>query len=163
MLRPYLSGDALYVITDGGDNASHVSFDRSKTALRESRVRLYALLFPGFAPTTEELGGADAVVEMAAETGGFVFGIPGRPALGSVSSLPSWDADYDYNDRTREKIRLYTSALNIQVNGFYTVQVAAPIQPGKAGRVSLEIVDAAGKTRKDVGYTFQKLLPSLGK
>ncbi len=163
MLRPYRSGDAAYVITDGGDNASHVSFDQTKTALRESGVRLYAFLFAEFVPTGEEVGGVDALMDLAGESGGFVFGVSGRAALGSVSSLPSWDADYDYNDRTRKKIRLYTSALNIHVNGFYTVQVAAPFQPGKAGRVSLEIVDAAGKPRKDVSYTFQKLLPSLGK
>jgi len=163
MLRPYLSGDALYVITDGGDNASHVSFDRTKTALRESRVRLYALLFPEFAPTTEELGGADAVVEMAAETGGFVFGSPGRPALGSISSLPGWDLNYDYNDRTRDKIKTYTQVLNTQIQGFYTLQVGVPLQPAKSAKVSLEIVDAAGKTRKDVGYTFQKTLSPLDK
>lgn len=163
MLRPYRSGDAAYVITDGGDNASHVSFDQTRTALRESGVRLYAFLFPEFVPTGTEVGGVEALVEMAGESGGFVFGISGHAPLGSVSSLPSWDADYDYNDRTREKIRLYTSALDIQVHGFYNVQVAAAVQPGKAGRVSLEIVDVAGKPRKDVGYTFQKLLPPLGK
>jgi hypothetical protein len=156
MLQPFRPGDVVYAIADGGDNTSHVSVDQTKAALRESGVRLFAFLFAEYMPFGEEVGSVDSLVEMASESGGFVFGISGRAALGGVSSLSSWDADYDYNDRTREKIRLYTSALNIQVNGFYTVQVAAPVQPGKAGRVSLEIVDAAGKPRKDVGYTCQK-------
>ena len=163
MLRPYRSGDAVYVITDGGDNASHVSFDQTKAALREASVRFYALLFPEFAPTEEELGDADAVVEMAAETGGFVFGVLGRPALGSASSLPGWDSNYDYNDRTRDKIKVYTHVLNTQIHGFYTVQVATSLQPGKSAKVSLEIVDAGGKSRKDVGYTFQQVIAPLNK
>jgi hypothetical protein len=162
MLRPYRSGDAAYVITDGGDNASHVSFDQTKTALRESGVRLYALLFPEFFPTGEEIGGVDSLVKLAGDSGGFVFGISGRGALG-VSFLPSWGAVYDYNDRTREKIKIYTQALNSQVHGFYTVQVAVSLPQGKAAKVALEIVDAAGNTRKDVGYTFQRELTAQGK
>jgi hypothetical protein len=84
-------------------------------------------------------------------------------ALGSISSLPGWDLNYDYNDRTRDKIKTYTQVLNTQIQGFYTLQVGVPLQPGKSAKVSLEIVDAAEKTRKDVGYTFQKTLSPLDK
>jgi len=163
MLQPFHPGDAVYAITDGGDNASHVSADKTKAALRESGVRLFAFLFAELIPTGEELLGTDSLVEMASDSGGFVFGVSGRRAMGGAYLLPTWDAEYDYDARTREKIKLYTQALNIQVNGFYTVALAAPVQSGKAGKVSLEIVDAAGKTRKDVGYTFQRVISPAGK
>jgi hypothetical protein len=46
------------------------------------------------------------------------------------------------------------------VNGFYTLHLDAPIQPGKAGKVSLGIVDGRGIARKDVAFPYSKLLPS---
>jgi hypothetical protein len=158
MLRPYRSGDAVYVITDGGDNASHASFDQTKIALQESGVRFYAFLFPEFSPTVEEEGAVDALVEMAGESGGFVFGISGHAALGSVSPLAGWDANYDYDDRTRAKVNVFTQALNVQVHGFYNVHVVVPPKHGKIGKVSLEVVDGTGKPRKDVAFTYQRAL-----
>jgi hypothetical protein len=163
MLQPFRPGDAVYAITDGGDNASHVSVDKTKAALRDSDVRLFAFLFAESLPPGEEVVGLDSLVEMAGDSGGFVFGIPTRGAVGGFSFLPSWDAEYEYNDRTRDKINVFTQALNMQVSGFYTVQIAVPVQHGKAGKVSLEIIDAAGKTRKDVSYTFQRVISPAGK
>jgi hypothetical protein len=63
-----------------------------------------------------------------------------------------------YNERTREKIKLSIQAFNIQVNGFYIVQIAAPACLDKTRRVSLEVVDATGKLRKDVSFTYQRSL-----
>jgi len=163
MLQPFRPGDAVYAITDGGDNASHISMDKTKAALRDSGVRLFAFLFAEPMPPGEEVVGLDSLVEMAGDSGGFVFGIPARGVVGGFSFLPSWDAEYDYDARTREKIKLYTQALNIQVSGFYRVQIAAPVRHGKAGKVSLEIIDAAGKTRKDVSYTFQRAISPAAK
>jgi hypothetical protein len=85
------------------------------------------------------------------------LGIAGRAA--EASFLPSWNFEYDYDDRTRERIRVYTEALNIQVNGFCTLQLETPLQPGKLRKVLLEIVDARGQPRKDVAFTYSTLLP----
>jgi hypothetical protein len=113
-------------------------------------------------PTEEERSGVDSVMDIASDSGGFVFGTSAHP-LNPGAAYSGADVTYEYNDRTREKIKIYTQALNTQVHGFYTVQVAAPLQPGKSAKVSVEIVDAAGKTRKDVGYTFQRVIPVLDK
>src|SRR5580765_6241586 len=99
MLEPFHPGDAVYAITDGGDNASHVSVDKTTTALRESGVRLFAFLFAERIPMEEELGG-DSLVQMASDSGGFVFGISGRRVMGGAYLLPTWDAEYDYDART---------------------------------------------------------------
>lgn len=163
VLQPFRTGDAIYAITDGGDNSSHISMDRTQAALRESGVRLFAFLFAEYISTVEEVDSLDSLIEMASDSGGFVFGVPGRRAMDGVFVSPfSLDAVYEYNDRTREKIRVFTQALNVQVNGFYTLQVAASIQQGKVGKISMDILDSSGKTRKDVAYTLQKSLSSLG-
>ena len=154
MFEPFRAGDAIYAITDGGDNSSHVSLDHTKAVLRESGVRLFGFLFAERSP----VGDVDLLMELAGDSGGFVFGMSGKGAPDGMSGWSSWDAHYDYNERTREKIKLSTQAFNIQVNGFYTVQVAPPMHRDKARKVSLEVVDGAGKPRKDVTFTYQRAL-----
>ncbi len=98
MLQPFRAGDAIYAITDGGDNSSHVSLDHAKAVLRESGVRLFGFLFAERSP----VGDVDLLVEMAGDSGGFVFGMSGKGAPNGMSGWSSWDAHYDYNERTRE-------------------------------------------------------------
>ncbi len=157
LLEPARSGDAIYVITDGWDNTSHISGTNTRKLLLQSRIRLFVFLLAEPLPFQPEESRPDSLMELARATGGFVFGVAGRSA--GASFLPSWDFEYDYDERTRERIRLYTEALNIQVNGFYTLHLEAPLQPSKLRKVSLEIVDARGQPRKDVAFTYSTLLP----
>src|ERR1700675_851352 len=99
-------------------------------------------------------------MELARDTGGVVFGVSGHPSAGGASFLPSLNFEYDYDEHTRDRIRLYMRALNIQVNGFYTLRLDAPLQSGKAGKVSLDIVDGRGIARKDVAFTYSTALPA---
>ena len=160
LLEPALPGDSIYAITDGGDNSSRISKTAAKQRLLQSQIRLFVFLFAEPMPTEEERSGPESVMALARDTGGFVFGVSGHPSAGGASFLPSGNFEYDYDEHTRERIRLYTQALNIQVNGFYTLHLDAPLQPGKTGRVSLDIVDGKGIARKDVAFTYSKLLPS---
>jgi hypothetical protein len=124
----------------------------------QAGIRLFLFLFSEPSPFGQEQ--PDSVLKLTHETGGFVFGVTGR-AAGS-SFLPSWDVEYDDNADARERIRLYTKALNIQVNGFYTLLLETSNRPGKQRKISLEIVDGAGKVSKDVAWTYQRLLPVSG-
>jgi hypothetical protein len=65
---------------------------------------------------------------------------------------------YDYSDRTQQTIKLYTRALNIQVNGFYTLRFDSPVAVEKARKVSLDVVDSAAKPRNDVAFTYSTTL-----
>jgi len=156
-LGPVRSGDAIYVITDAGDNSSHVRAREVRELLLRSQVRLFLFLLAEQSPFPEIKLGTESVKEIARATGGFVFGVAGHN--NGVDFLPSWSYAFDYNERTREKIKLYTQALNIQVNGFYTVHFDLPVASGKARTVSLEIVDGRGQPRKDVAFTYSTLLP----
>jgi Mg-chelatase subunit ChlD len=154
LLKPARPGDAIYVITDGGDNSSHISEADTRKLLLQSEIRLFVFLFAEHSPFGS---GPYDVMQLARATGGFVFGVAGR-APGALS-LPSWDFEYEDDEHTRERIRLYTRALNIQVNGFYTLQLDTSLQPSKLRKVSVEIVDSRGQPRKDVAFTYSTLLP----
>lgn len=148
-------GDAIYAITDGGDNSSHISGTAVRKLLLESQIRLFVFLFAEPSPFEEMLPGIESIKEISRATGGFVFGVSGHSS--GVEFLPSWD-EYDYNEHTQQTIKVYTQALNIQVNGFYTLRFDTPIALEKARKVSLDILDGAGKSRKDVAFTYSTLL-----
>jgi hypothetical protein len=96
-------------------------------------------------------------VDIARATGGFVFGVSARS--NGIPFLPYGEFLYDYDDRTRERIKFYTQALNIQVNGFYALRLESPVVPDKVRRVSVEIVNESGSPRKDVAFTHSSVLP----
>jgi hypothetical protein len=148
-------GDAIYAITDGGDNSSHISAFATRKLLLESGLRLFVFLFAEPSPFEGTQSGVESIKEIARASGGFVFGVSAHSS--GVDFLPSWDA-YDYTKHTRETIKLYTQALNIQVNGFYTIRFNPPVAAAKARKVSLDIVDATGKPRKDVAFTYSTML-----
>ena len=100
--------------------------------------------------------GPDSVKEIARATGGFVFGVSGHNNL--VEFLPSWSFAFEYNERTRDTVKLYTQALNIQVNGFYTLSLDLKVPPGRSSKVLLEVVDGIGKPRSDVAWTYSTAL-----
>jgi hypothetical protein len=78
------------------------------------------------------------------------------PEVGGESS---WLYDRVYNDNP-EKIRFFTQRLNIQVNGFWTLEL--PASPSnKASKVKLMVVGEEGKIRKDVGVNYCRVLPAL--
>lgn len=159
LLQPPQAGDAIYVITDGGDNLSKHSTSTTNTALSNAGVRLFAFLFAESLPTGEERLGFDDLWELTRNSGGFVFGVRGEPLnLGAVYSND--DLTYENGDRMKEGLRVFTQALNIQVNGFYTVHIAGEV-PRKEIKVRLEVVDSVGKARKDVVCIYPRLMPGM--
>ena len=75
LLQPVQSGDAVFLVSDGGDNASQLKDSPLKDALVRSGVRLFALItgedFRGSRSiTNEEIGGPEWVRGLVAATGG---------------------------------------------------------------------------------------------
>jgi hypothetical protein len=157
MLGSARPGDAIYVITDGGDNSSRLLATNIRKLLLQSGIRLFVFLFAEQRWPGETQSGTDSLMEIARATGGFVFGISARRS--GVDFLPSWSFAFDANEHTLEKIKIYTRALNIQVNGFYTLSFDSPVPLGKARKVSLDLVDHSGKPRKELAFTYSSILP----
>jgi Mg-chelatase subunit ChlD len=152
LLQPARQGDAIYAITDAGDNSSQTPPVNARRLLLQARVRLFLFLFSE--PNPFEQDRVDSVIQLARETGGFVFGVIGK------RGLHIFDFNYDDGESTRDRIKLYTRALNIQVNGFYTLQWDTPAPGKKLSKISLEVVDSKGKVNKDIAWTYQRVLPA---
>jgi Mg-chelatase subunit ChlD len=156
-LQPTQDGDAVYLITDGGDNSSTTTESIIRNILLQSRIRLYLFLLsePGYFEITGL--GTDALMRLTKATGGFVFGVrSNQPGLWANPS----EFAYDYDDRTKDRIKSYTRLLNVQVNGFYRLQYHVPLPQKKLNKISLEIVDSSGNTRKDLAWSYPELLPT---
>jgi hypothetical protein len=162
LLEPVRPGDAIYAITDGGENHSQISRSAAKQRLVQAQIRFFAFLFSEPAMTDEERSGVESVEEFARDTGGFVFGVSARPSLASDPSVEFRTHPFVYDDdkSTRDRINLCTRALNVQIQGFYHLQLDSPPAVRKSSRTSLEIVDASGKVRKGLTWMYQRALPA---
>jgi hypothetical protein len=146
-LRPYEPGDAVYVIGDGGENASSSSRPQAEKALRESRVRLFALMLPASSYTEEELSGFDNLNSLSNTSGGFVETLGMSPGLRLV------------DERLTQQIRLHTVRLSIQISAFYSLTVELPESPQKPKHWEVAVVDS-GKRRKNVWVGYPHEVPA---
>jgi hypothetical protein len=147
-------GDAVYAITDGGDNSSHISETELDKLMLRSGIRLFLFLLDDPVPADLDLLGRGTITDLARSTGGFVFGVSGRPI--GMLSLPTRDALYDFDKRAQDRIKLYTQALNVQVNGFYSVRWNSPLPTRKVNKLSLQVMDDSGRVKKDTSWTYQR-------
>jgi len=148
-------GDAIYAITDGGENASLASEKQMKAALLHSRVRLFAFLLaePLLSDEREQ---KDLFLSLVNDSGGFPFGVAGRES----PSLPSWEGRFFYDNDSRHRAIVSARALNLLVNGFWTLQLALPSFLPKKSKLKLEIVEAGGKERDDLEVACPRLPPT---
>ncbi len=167
LMEPARSGDAIYLITDGGENRSHMSKDATRKLLLQSGIRVFGLLFDEELPIeiVRDGPGPESVMELARETGGYVFGVSPHQISARPHILPPFpdSFSYDYDEHSRERIKFYTQALNVQLSGFYTLHLDAPAPARKPYKVALEVVDENGKAKKDVAWTYQQALPEPAK
>jgi von Willebrand factor type A domain len=150
-IRP---GDAIYAVTDGGENASRASRAQTKAALLQSTVRLFAFLLAESSVVFHERVGEDSFLEMVDDSGGVCFAIAGRHRPDAAS----WNEDFLFNKDAREKIRSSTHDVNIEVSEFWTLQLAAPTSD-KEDNIKLNVLGPNGKIRKDVKLIYPRLLP----
>ena len=150
MLRPVQMGDAIYVITDGGDNVSKANGAMVRRALLENSVRLFTFLL-GDPLTPEEASGADAIRELTRDTDGFLFG-----AAASSLFIAS-QRTFRFDPRAVKDIKLQTVGLENAVNGFYTLNIDGTPNESRSSHLSVEVVDDRGKPRKDLRLIFPRL------
>ncbi|MBZ5688208.1 MAG: VWA domain-containing protein [Acidobacteriia bacterium] len=110
-LQPHEPGDVIYVIGDGGENASNSRRSEVEEALRKSQVRLFTLILPPNVTNsaTVEVAGGHQLASLSSSSGGFVetLGLP--PGLRIV------------NERLKQEIRLHTVRLALQISAFYAI------------------------------------------
>ena len=139
-MRSYEPGDAIFVITDGGENASEVRRSKLQNALRESGVRLFTLMVPTDMYTAPvELDGRKNLAALSNDSGGI-----------ALDTEHGWGM---FDDRLKQELRVHITRLSLQISSFYALAVDLPEDPQKTKRWEVTLLEA-GKRNKDawVGY-----------
>jgi hypothetical protein len=157
-LEPTQPGDAIYVITDGGENASRDTKARIERALRDTGVRLFAFLVAGAARSEEEKFGPGDLLELTRESGGFLLSTSADPF--SPDRDLHRNARFKYDDKVVEGIRSYTRLVLAEIISFYVLTLQPSEASSKTASWKLEVVDAAGRSRKDMATVHPYQLPS---
>jgi hypothetical protein len=146
-------GDAIYAITDGGDNASITSPGKVKRALLAARVRLFALLPPlsclGSGRTLEEIEGPDTLEDLANTTGGALV----SGCLTTLASLGGGQA------LEPAQLQAALDGLYRQMIKFYTLEVELPQPVDKMRDWKLEVVGLPQRSKHMSLVYPRKLVP----
>jgi hypothetical protein len=136
-------GDAIYAITDGDDNSSHVSIERLERELTARGTRFFAVVFENaYFPIHESLlRGVLDMKDLARNTGGWGVVAEAVGGIGFRRLAPALQQLYD------------------QITDFYQLAVSPPSSLKKETQWSIDLVDSRGQKRKDVTVYFPRELP----
>jgi Mg-chelatase subunit ChlD len=149
------SADAVYVLTDGGDNASHQSAAEITRRLAVASVRVFAVLLyqsPGHRNRTpEELSGPTELTEIAQKSGGEILS-----AAEPRGNRVALTADPEGKLRTEETLaRLYQTILQDSL-----LEVELPFPIAKNERWELKLSSDARRRWKNAQITYPDTLTS---
>jgi hypothetical protein len=163
LTRPTQIGDAIYLITDGGDNASHTKASPLKKRLEAAGVRLYCFLlveppYRGRAP--EE--GPGAFPELASESGGaFISFEPGSQDSYLLERSRGLSLS-DLSENGRAGLLTATSGPRNAINSFYRLDLRLSTPLDKPRGLKLEVQEESGRLNKHVVMFYpQRLIPCI--
>jgi len=145
-LRPSEPGDSIYLITDGGDNSSNIKQSKVRMALRDSGVRLFALLLPEYRYTSRlQFADPQNLSRLSEDSGGF---------------MEPLDLEHGFQvfGERKQNLRTHTDWLSLRISAFYSLSVDLPENPQKATRWELTYVES-GKRKKDVWLGYPHEVP----
>lgn len=138
------AGDAIFVITDGGDNESHARSSEVEQKLSAAGVRFFAFVLSDqyIAAMDELLEARETLSDLARWTGGTVLEVDSPVSLGS---------------RTEASLnRLYD-----QMARFYRLGLGV-VGTDEKSHWRLAVLDSQGRARKDLTVTYPRQLPACG-
>jgi von Willebrand factor type A domain len=149
------SADAVYVLTDGGDNASHHSASELDRRLAVASVRLFAVLLyqerSNRGRTPEELTGPGELAEITQKSGGEILTAARRNGNGVALSA---NADSKVNSEETLR-RLYQTILEDSL-----LEVELPFAISKNEYWEIKLSSAARRRWKNVKITYPDTLVS---
>jgi hypothetical protein len=149
------SADAVYVLTDGGDNASHQSASELDRRLAVTSVRLFAVLLyqerSNRSRTPEELTGPGELAEITQKSGGEILTAARRYGNGVALSA---NAESKVNSEETLR-RLYQTILEDSL-----LEVELPFAISKNEYWEIKLSSAARRRWKNVKITYPDTLVS---
>jgi hypothetical protein len=161
MMKSPIVGDAICLVTDGGDNASQSNRSRVKALVESSGLRLFAFLpilpITSRARTSEEAGGPSELRDLAFATGGD-FRMFGPDREGSFSD--PFPKSYAAIGGDKKEITLAAQRFHNEIFSFEKLTVRLPEPLAKPHEWKLEVVDASGRRAKHLQVFYpQRLSP----
>jgi len=158
-LDPPQPGDAIFVITDGEENASKVTSSQVMNILRGklAGIRLFSFLLPGLVPASPESPFEESrkrLREMIRESGGFEVEL--TPYTPDIPEHVTWVRPTTslYDNRAKSFIKTSANVLNLQISSFYLLTLKLPDDMTKPKGWKLELVDSYGPSQKEVTLTY---------
>jgi hypothetical protein len=144
-LRPAQFGDAVYLVTDGGDNASTMNRSQLKKDLLDSGARLFALIpEKGSRVVLEENDGPIWTQSMAIESGGdmrlFRLGIDSSPEYMLRANVP-----VPITESGQEAMTFAATGFDEESTSSYQLTLKLPEPLDKPSDLKLEAMGANGK------------------
>lgn len=118
--------DVIYVVSDGGDNASRTNESKLKKALLSSGVRVYGILLSDLEPPTEEEEKPrEELIHFAEATGGWML----------------LDEDKGFSDEEQKRAESLARSLWARVSESYRLEMVLPEAPDKPRSWDLALID----------------------
>lgn len=130
------SGDAIYVITDGGDSLNGLHEKDAERELLSKGIRLFSFLVSAAKPplmTEEERQGYSDLQRLGEVTGGTMLNV-----------------EYDPYEKERRELEASLQRGYNKMKSLYDLEVELPVKLDKEQRWKLQIVDERAKRQK--GY-----------
>lgn len=149
-------GDAIFVVTDGEDNASRAKASAVKSALLDRNVRLYLCLFDNvpadIRPFMKDPPQVGELLDVSEATGGgfarFRF------------DYPNGQLRYQFDDQDYATVHKRIGILDRQAREFYLLDIELPEPVHKPRKWKLELVRTDSNPIKDLAVVYpQKLMP----
>jgi hypothetical protein len=149
LLDPHQEGDAIYAITDGGENESTTTNKELESQLLRNHVRLYTFLLRERISVDLEEG--QTFVDMVTNTGGALFGE-------TASDSYWWEnqPQYSFDEKIKNRIAGQAAMLVARTAAFYRIDLLHPEAPKEGSNLSVDVVGRNGKKRADLLVAYPK-------
>lgn len=156
-------GDAICLVTDGGENASQSRKSRVEALLESAGVRVYAILLTwdtgSRALTAEEALGPSELRDLTSATdGALLLFVPGQVRNLSMPTTPP----FGVSDSDRKELAAASEIFLHEISIFDVLNVRLPERLAKPRDWNLDVVDASGRRNKDVQVLYpHRLAPCI--
>ena len=147
MMKSPRVGDAICLVSDGGENASQSNWSRVKALFESSGIRVYVFLptptMSYRASSPEESVGLPGLYDLTSATGG---------------DLLAFEVGMGTNERQRKITRLAAEGISKEISSIVKLTVRLPDPLAEPRSWKLEVVDASGRRIKHLQLFYPQRL-----
>lgn len=148
-------GDAIYVITDGQDNASRTALQKAERILIARGVRVFIFVMGSQFLDADDQVHLDDFESLSRQTVGMAINYVSRQYSKAGSS-----EEWHDGTRTQDLLTSSTRTIDRAIWNYYLLRVELPFTLGKEHEMKLELLDKNKRKRKDVELAYPREFPS---